>query len=78
MDHITIGSDTVPRLGYGCMGLTQAYQPVSSDKAKALLQKIAGDGPVMLDTAATYSGGKNEILVGSVLKTSREQVFPAS
>ena len=78
MDHITIGSDTVPRLGYGCMGLTQAYQPVSSDKAKALLQKIAGDGPVMLDTAATYSGGKNEILVGSVLKTSREQVFLAS
>ena len=73
-----IGSDTVPRLGYGCMGLTQAYQPVWSDKAKALLQKIAGDGPVMLDTAATYSGGKNEILVGSVLKTSREQVFLAS
>ena len=78
MDHITIGSDTVPRLGYGCMGLTQAYQPVGTDKAKALLQKIAGDGPVMLDTAATYSGGKNEILVGSVLKISRERVFLAS
>ena len=49
-----------------------------SDKAKALLQKIAGEGPVMLDTAATYSGGKNEILVGSVIKTSQEQVFLAS
>lgn len=78
MNHITIGSDTVPRLGYGCMGLTQAYQPVWPDKAKALLQKIAGEGPVMFDTAATYSGGKNEILVGSVLKISREQVFLAS
>ena len=78
MNHIMIGSDTVPRLGYGCMGLTQAYQPVGTDKAKALLQKIAGDGPVMLDTAATYSGGKNEILVGSVLKISRERVFLAS
>jgi aryl-alcohol dehydrogenase-like predicted oxidoreductase len=32
----------------------------------------------MLDTAATYSGGNNEILVGSVLKTSRSKVFLAS
>ena len=78
MNHITIGSDTVPRLGYGCMGLTQAYQPVWPDKAKALLQIIANEGPVMFDTAATYSGGKNEILVASVLKTTRDQVFLAS
>jgi aryl-alcohol dehydrogenase-like predicted oxidoreductase len=42
------------------------------------LQRIADEGPVMLDTAATYSGGKNEILVGSVLKTSRSKVFLAS
>lgn len=78
MNQITIGSDTVPRLGYGCMGLTQAYQPVWPDKAKALLQIIANEGPVMFDTAATYSGGKNEILVASVLKTTRDQVFLAS
>ncbi len=78
MNHITIGSDTVPRLGYGCMGLTQAYQPVWPDKAKALLQIIANEGPVMFDTAATYSGGKNETLVASVLKTTRDQVFLAS
>jgi aryl-alcohol dehydrogenase-like predicted oxidoreductase len=32
----------------------------------------------MLDTAATYSGGKNEMLVGSVLKRSRDKVFLAS
>ena len=60
MNHITIGSDTVPRLGYGCMGLTQAYQPVWPDKAKALLQKIAGEGPVMLDNAP-QQGGRTEI-----------------
>jgi len=60
------------------MGLTQAYQPVWPDKAKALLQIIANEGPVMFDTAATYSGGKNEILVASVLKTTRDQVFLAS
>jgi aryl-alcohol dehydrogenase-like predicted oxidoreductase len=78
MNHITIGSDRIPRLGYGCMGLTQAYHPVDLDKARALLQRIADEGPVMLDTAATYSGGKNEILVGSVLKTSRSKVFLAS
>ena len=78
MNHITIGSDRIPRLGYGCMGLTQAYHPVALDKARALLQRIADEGPVMLDTAATYSGGNNEILVGSVLKTSRSKVFLAS
>jgi len=78
MNHITIGSDRIPRLGYGCMGLTQAYHPVALDKARALLQRIADEGPIMLDTAATYSGGKNETLVGSVLKTSRSKVFLAS
>ncbi len=78
MNHITIGSDDIPRLGYGCMGLTQAYHPVALDKARALLQRIVDEGPVMLDTAATYSGGKNEILVGSVLKASRSKVFLAS
>jgi len=78
MNHITIGSDLIPRLGYGCMGLTQAYHPVALDKARALLQRIVDEGPVMLDTAATYSGGKNEMLVGSVLKTSRSKVFLAS
>jgi aryl-alcohol dehydrogenase-like predicted oxidoreductase len=78
MNHITIGSDRIPRLGYGCMGLTQAYHPVALDKARALLKRIADEGPVMLDTAATYSGGKNETLVGSVLKTSRSDVFLAS
>jgi aryl-alcohol dehydrogenase-like predicted oxidoreductase len=78
MNHITIGSDRIPRLGYGCMGLTQAYHPVALDKARALLQRIADEGLMMLDTAATYSGGKNEMLVGSVLKTSRSKVFLAS
>jgi len=78
MNQITIGSDDIPRLGYGCMGLTQAYHPVSLDKARALLQRIADEGPVMLDTAATYSGGKNEILVGSILRASRSKVFLAS
>ena len=78
MNFITIGSDRIPRLGYGCMGLTQAYHPVDLDKARALLWRIADEGPVMLDTAATYSGGKNETLVGSVLKTSRSNVFLAS
>ena len=78
MNHIIIGSDRVPRLGYGCMGLTQAYQPVAPDKARALLQRIVSEGNVMLDTAATYSGGKNEILVGTALKISRSNVFLAS
>jgi aryl-alcohol dehydrogenase-like predicted oxidoreductase len=78
MNFITIGSDRIPRLGYGCMGLTQAYHPVALDKARVLLQRIADEGTVMLDTAATYSGGKNEMLVGSVLKTSRSNVFLAS
>ena len=78
MNQINIGSDRVPRLGYGCMGLTQAYQPVAPDKARALLQRIVSEGNVMLDTAATYSGGKNEILVGTALKISRSNVFLAS
>ena len=34
MNQITIGSDRIPRLGYGCMGLTQAYQPVGPGQGK--------------------------------------------
>ena len=76
--NIKIGDIEIPRLGLGCMGLTQAYTPVDHDKAKAFLDRVMTDGPVMLDTAATYSGGKNERLIGSVIKPFRSQVFLAS
>ncbi len=78
MNSILIGNDSVPRLGYGCMGLTQAYRPVGLDKAKRLLKTIVQEGSIMLDTAAAYSGGKNELLVGSALKPNRDQIFLAS
>lgn len=60
------------------MGLTQAYEPMEIKKAKKLLRHIVGEGPIMLDTAATQSGGTNELLLGSVIKTKRDHVFLAS
>ena len=56
MNHITIGSDHPPARLWR-MGLA-GLPTCCPRRAEALLQRIVSEGNVMLDTAATYSGGK--------------------
>ena len=67
----------IPRLGYGAMGLEGFYG--ASDPIQALnTLNHAMDHGVMVDTADAYGGGRNENLLGTVLKERNDSPFIAS
>lgn len=75
----TIASEPVFPIGLGCMNLSHAYgEPLSQDAGIRLLQTALELGINHFDTATLYGFGKNETLVGSVLKPHRQQIFLAS
>lgn len=66
-------------IGLGCMNLSHAYgQPPTEKEASRLLLEAIDLGVDHFDTAALYGFGKNECLVGNVLKPIREKIFLAS
>jgi hypothetical protein len=74
-----IGSCEVSALGLGCMNLSHAYgAPPSEVAAEALLLRALDRGITHFDTAALYGFGKNETLLGKVLKPHRRKIFLAS
>lgn len=75
----TIGTAEVPAIGLGCMVLSHAYgvPPPPEVGAQVLLQALE-IGYVHFDTAALYGFGKNETLLGPVLKPYRDKIFLAS
>ncbi|MEZ2722170.1 aldo/keto reductase [Paenalcaligenes hominis] len=75
----TIANESVFPIGLGCMNLSHAYgEPLSQDDGIRLLQAALELGVNHFDTATLYGFGKNETLVGSVLKPHRQQIFLAS
>ncbi|MFT4214336.1 MAG: aldo/keto reductase [Microbacterium sp.] len=72
-----------PRIGLGCMSLSHAYgvPPAASD-GEAMLRGALDDGIRMLDTATLYGEGRNEELVGRVLRplgsSRRDEIHLAS
>ncbi|MEL4503510.1 aldo/keto reductase [Luteococcus sp. H138] len=74
-----VGPFEVSAIGLGCMNLSHAYQPRPSEQdGEALLNEAIDLGVTFLDTAALYGGGRNEELVGRVLRTRRDEVVLAS
>lgn len=74
-----IGAFEVSALGLGCMNLSHAYgAPPSDEAAAALLLRALDRGITHFDTAALYGFGKNETLLGRVLKPHRRKIFLAS
>lgn len=66
-------------IGLGCMNLSHAYgQPPTEKEASRLLLEAIDLGVDHFDTAALYGFGKNECLVGNVLKPVRDKIFLAS
>lgn len=66
-------------IGLGCMNLSHAYgQPPTEKEASRLLLEAIDLGVDHFDTAALYGFGKNECLVGKVLKPVRQKIFLAS
>ncbi len=69
----------VPAIGLGCMNLSHAYGvPPDKKTAISVLHKALDLGVVHFDTAALYGFGRNESLVGEVLKPHRSKIFLAS
>ncbi|XP_057439497.1 probable aldo-keto reductase 1 isoform X2 [Lotus japonicus] len=67
----------VSKLGFGCMGLSGAYNdPVSEEDGLSIIKYAFSKGVTFFDTADVYgAAGANELLVGKALKQlPREKV----
>ncbi|GAA6186631.1 aldo/keto reductase [Aliiglaciecola sp. NS0011-25] len=79
MKQRTIAGNWVSEIGLGCMNLSHAYgTPPSEQDGISLLEKALDLGVTHFDTAALYGFGKNEELVGKLLKSHRDRIFLAS
>ncbi|XP_058085793.1 probable aldo-keto reductase 1 isoform X3 [Magnolia sinica] len=59
----------VSKLGFGCVGLTGAYNaPLSEEDGISIIKDAFSKGITFFDTANSYGAGANEILVGKALK----------
>jgi len=77
----TLGSSglEVSAIGLGCMGLSHAYGPATSEQDGIALIRAAVDlGITFFDTAQVYGPFSNEELVGKALAPVREQVVIAT
>src|SRR5438445_11002594 len=69
----------VSAMGYGCMGLTGSYGPVSDrQEAIAIIHAAIERGVTLFDTAEAYGPFTNEELVGEALAPHRERVVIAT
>lgn len=68
----------ISRLGLGCMGMSEFYGPSSDAASTKLIHQAIDRGITFFDTADMYGRGANERLVGTALKSQREQVVLAT
>ncbi|MBN0989132.1 aldo/keto reductase [Amphritea pacifica] len=79
MNTRKLGSFECSPIGLGCMNLSHAYgTPPSGRDAEQVLLRALDMGYSMLDTAALYGFGNNEILLGKALKGRRNDFVLAS
>jgi aryl-alcohol dehydrogenase-like predicted oxidoreductase len=75
----SVGDAAVGEIGLGCMNLSHAYgAPPPLDRARALVLKAIDLGVTHFDTAALYGFGRNEELLGAVLRPFRQRIHLAS
>lgn len=79
MQKRRLGPFDVSAIGLGCMSLSHAYgPPPPREQAERVLLGALDAGYTFLDTAAVYGLGHNERLVGSTLKSRRDEFVLAS
>jgi aryl-alcohol dehydrogenase-like predicted oxidoreductase len=74
----TLGPFTVNAIGLGCMSMSHAYGTPDPVEAERTLLAALDIGYNFLDTAALYGFGKNEELIGRLLKQRRHEFVLAS
>lgn len=65
-------------LGLGCMGMSEFYGPSDEAESIATLRRALDLGVTFLDTADMYGYGRNEELVGRVIRDRRSDVTLAT
>jgi hypothetical protein len=74
-----LGQFEVPAVGLGCMNLSHAYGvPPSREQGEAVLRAALELGISHFDSAALYGFGRNEELVGPLLKPHRDEIVLVS
>lgn len=76
----TLGREglTVSAIGLGCMGMSDFYGDADEATNLAVLNHALDIGVNFLDTADMYGVGRNEMLLGKVLKTRRDEIVLAT
>ena len=69
---------TVSAPGLGCMGFSEFYGPTDAAAAPDALAAALDLGYDFLDTADMYGHGRNETLIGGVLRGRRDRVVVAT
>lgn len=76
----TLGREglTVSAIGLGCMGMSDFYGPADRATNLTVLNHALDLGVSFLDTADMYGVGRNEELLGELLRTRRNEVVLAT
>jgi aryl-alcohol dehydrogenase-like predicted oxidoreductase len=79
MQHITLGTLDVGRIGLGAMGMSGTYGS-ATDEAESIrtIHRALDLGVTLLDTAEIYGPFHNEELVGRAIRGRRDQVVLAT
>ncbi|MFI5892046.1 aldo/keto reductase [Actinoplanes sp. NPDC051513] len=78
MELRNLGGLRCSAVGFGCMGLSQAYGPADDDASVAAIRAAIDAGVTLLDTAMSYGAGHNERLVGRAIDGRRDEVALAT
>ena len=74
-----LGPSSRTAIGFGCMNVSHAYgPPLAPGEGERVIDRAIELGYEHFDTARLYGFGRNEELVGRVLKGRRSRVFLAS
>jgi aryl-alcohol dehydrogenase-like predicted oxidoreductase len=79
MEHITLGTLDVGRIGLGAMSMSGSYgRDLDDDEAVRTIHRALDLGVTLIDTAEIYGPFHNEELVGRALKDRRDRAVLAT